>query len=107
MPFSNRFRKYFSLLPPLPATRALFTVIQGECLKSETDGMDPGPLIHGLAMGQGVLGVNAFLIEEISQTDDMAGIQVNPSATDIVMVAGRPVELRGRNQAQRSKWGIH
>ena len=33
-------------------TGALFAAIQGEFLKSETDGMDPRPLICGLAMGR-------------------------------------------------------
>jgi parallel beta-helix repeat protein len=52
--------------------------------------------------GTVVNGANAFLIEEISESDNAVGIQVNPTATNFVMVAsgtslasGVGIELNG------------
>jgi len=52
----------------------------------ETTGNNKGTVVNG---------ANAFLIEEISVSDNVAGIQVNPTATDFVMVIGEAVNDTG------------
>jgi parallel beta-helix repeat protein len=45
--------------------------------------------------GTVVNGANAFLIEEISESDNAVGIQVNPTATNFVMVLGEALGEAG------------
>jgi hypothetical protein len=52
----------------------------------ETTGNNRGTVVNG---------ANAFLIEEISFMDNVAGIQVNATATDFVMVAGEGIDDAG------------
>jgi hypothetical protein len=55
-------------------------------LLAESTGNNRGTVVNG---------ANAFLIEEISVLDNVAGIQVNATATDFVMVIGEAVNETG------------